>query len=294
MGEKIRNLMRTPWQNALDRDFAWCECPELRGACSLTHVTRVDHPVFYTYSDGLPVTVIDSGCYWLQFAPAGEKYWLTALFDECGNFDHAYFDMTEYNVVCGRDSYFSDLYLDIAIKKNGDVFVLDEDELSEALDEGAISKELFDGAYITAERVKALYSGAKTADMIKLCEKYFSLLCPKLEDRRVFDMKLLPEPFYAVKSGKKTVELRLFDEKRRDISVGDIIDFSCESESLRVKVVDLYKEDGFVSLFEKYPMTDMGFSPETSPQSAAEQMRIYYAEEREHKYGALGIKIKTI
>jgi len=42
-------------------------------------------------------------------------------------------------------------------------------------------------------------------------------------------MKLAREPFVAIQEGRKVVESRLFDEKRKLISVGDEIVFS-ESE----------------------------------------------------------------
>lgn len=294
MGEKYRNVMRTPWTKVIDRDFSFCECPELDGVCSLIHLIKITGPLYCTYSDGVPVTIIKDGCFWLQFAPRSEKYWLTALFDERGDFDHAYFDMTEYNEICGKNTYFCDMYLDVAIKKDGSVFVLDEDELLAALNDKVITQAQFDDAYKTADRVTALYGGENVKKLISLCEKYFKVLMPKLTERRVFEMNLLPEPFEAIKSGKKTVELRLNDEKRRELSVGDIINFSCGDNVLSVKVIDLYKERDFITLFEKYSMTEMGFSEKETPQSGAMQMRKYYSVERENECGVLGIKIKKI
>ncbi|MBQ1852397.1 MAG: ASCH domain-containing protein, partial [Lachnospiraceae bacterium] len=38
-------------------------------------------------------------------------------------------------------------------------------------------------------------------------------------------MQLQPEPFDLIKSGAKTIELRLYDEKRRKIRIGDEIVF---------------------------------------------------------------------
>ena len=42
----------------------------------------------------------------------------------------------------------------------------------------------------------------------------------------VFEMKLNTEPFERIKSGRKKLELRLFDEKRQRLDIGDIIIFS--------------------------------------------------------------------
>ena len=38
-------------------------------------------------------------------------------------------------------------------------------------------------------------------------------------------MKLQPGPFEAIKNGTKTIEMRLWDEKRKHITVGDTIEF---------------------------------------------------------------------
>lgn len=39
-------------------------------------------------------------------------------------------------------------------------------------------------------------------------------------------MNLNPSPFEMIKSGRKTIELRLYDEKRQCIEVGDYITFA--------------------------------------------------------------------
>jgi ASC-1-like (ASCH) protein len=38
-------------------------------------------------------------------------------------------------------------------------------------------------------------------------------------------MNLTPSPLHMIREGKKTIELRLYDEKRKAISVGDTITF---------------------------------------------------------------------
>ena len=44
---------------------------------------------------------------------------------------------------------------------------------------------------------------------------------------KAMNMKLNKEPFEKIKSGEKTIELRLYDEKRRKIKAGDTICFNC-------------------------------------------------------------------
>ena len=54
-------------------------------------------------------------------------------------------------------------------------------------------------------------------------------------------MQLQPEPFDMIKSDEKTIELRLYDEKRRKIRIGDEIVFTNteNGETLAVRVIDL-------------------------------------------------------
>jgi ASC-1-like (ASCH) protein len=40
---------------------------------------------------------------------------------------------------------------------------------------------------------------------------------------KIHKMKLTTEPFDKIKSGSKIIEVRLFDEKRKDINLGDEI-----------------------------------------------------------------------
>jgi len=57
-------------------------------------------------------------------------------------------------------------------------------------------------------------------------------------------MKLDSEMFSRIKSGSKKIEIRLFDEKRQQISVGDTIIFTNtnnSAEQITVKVIDLTK-----------------------------------------------------
>lgn len=104
-------------------------------------------------------------------------------------------------------------------------------------------------------------------------------------------MKLKESPFERIKNGTKTVEFRLFDEKRQQIKVGDKIEFSKlpELESkIIVEVLDLYKDSSFNSLFKKI------FTDNEEIERKTESMLKYYSHEEEEKYGVVGIKIKLI
>jgi len=43
---------------------------------------------------------------------------------------------------------------------------------------------------------------------------------------KIHTLKLATEPFESIKSGQKIIESRLYDEKRREIEIGDEIEFT--------------------------------------------------------------------
>ena len=55
-------------------------------------------------------------------------------------------------------------------------------------------------------------------------------------------MRLHPEPFDKIKNGTKTIEMRLYDEKRQLLKVGDLIEFTnrANSEKILTEVTNLY------------------------------------------------------
>ena len=109
-------------------------------------------------------------------------------------------------------------------------------------------------------------------------------------------MHLADEPFDKIVSGKKTVEVRLNDEKRREISSGDIIIFyrkSHISDMCAVTVVDLRNYKNFSELFSNERLTDTGCMDMTVKQ-AAQSMYKYYSPEQEERNGVLAIEIKPV
>ena len=103
-------------------------------------------------------------------------------------------------------------------------------------------------------------------------------------------MKLQEDPFERIKNGTKTVEFRLYDEKRQTIQIGDEIEFSKLPEKLLVKVIDLYKEKSFEKLFKKVFVGE----DEEKIIEKAKSMNRFYAPEQEKEYGVVGIKIEVI
>lgn len=110
-----------------------------------------------------------------------------------------------------------------------------------------------------------------------------------------FQMKLNDEPFQKIKTGNKTIELRLYDEKRRSLKLGDYIIFSRVSnpaDKIAVKIKGLYRSNSFRELFEDIPLEKCGNSGEMTVEEVITRLRECYSEKDELLYGVIGIKIE--
>ena len=108
-------------------------------------------------------------------------------------------------------------------------------------------------------------------------------------------MQLQPLPFEMIRNGTKTIELRLYDEKRRKIRVGDDIVFALAGnpgETLRVRVTGLYVFDSFAALYGALPLLECGYTQDDLETASPKDMDLYYSAEAQRKYGAVGIRIE--
>lgn len=110
-------------------------------------------------------------------------------------------------------------------------------------------------------------------------------------------MKLSPSPFKKIKEGRKTIELRLYDEKRQQLKKGDRIDFihaENKEEQLSAKVEELFVFSSFEELYRTLPLTECGYEKENVVQASPKDMEEYYSEEQQKQYGVVGIKISLL
>ncbi len=111
-----------------------------------------------------------------------------------------------------------------------------------------------------------------------------------------YEMKLQEKYYNYTLNGTKRIELRLNDEKRRNINIGDTITFKKEpelKESFDAKVVALLKYDSFEKLFEDFDISILADS-EMSKKELLNVLEKFYTKEKQKKYGVLGIKIEII
>lgn len=109
-------------------------------------------------------------------------------------------------------------------------------------------------------------------------------------------MNLDDGPFKQIASGNKTIEMRLNDERRQCLKVGDFVTFTDNEsgEKLIAKVVDLHKFADFDELYKTLDLTKCGYTVEQLPSASPRDMLRYYPAEKQAQYGALGIEIQTL
>ena len=111
---------------------------------------------------------------------------------------------------------------------------------------------------------------------------------------RIHEMRLDAAPFGMMKRGEKTIELRLFDEKRAAIEVGDRIRFTCTAggETLTVRVTALYRFASFDELYKALSLDKCGYAPDELASASPRDMDAYYPREAQEKFGVVGIGVE--
>lgn len=105
-------------------------------------------------------------------------------------------------------------------------------------------------------------------------------------------MNLWDDSFQKVKDKTKTVEMRLCDEKRSLISVGDTIEFTNtkNGEILECIVINIYKYISFDELYKHHDKISIGYSENEIANPT--DMLAYYSNEKIEQYGVLGIEVR--
>jgi ASC-1-like (ASCH) protein len=116
-------------------------------------------------------------------------------------------------------------------------------------------------------------------------------------------MKLNEESYDKISSGKKVIEVRLYDDKRKDIRIGDIITFTCEhsrraaphaepdTKMIKTKVMGLLRYDSFEDLVDDHEPKLFG---EESGDELKKKIYSIYSKEQENGNGVLGMRVQKI
>ena len=100
--------------------------------------------------------------------------------------------------------------------------------------------------------------------------------------------------FNSIKSGRKVIESRLYDEKRRLIQLGDTIEFinrEAPDQKVSVKVIGLLRYKTFHDLF-------MNNNPEKFDGESVEwlenQINEFYSIDEQNNNGVIGIEFELV
>lgn len=109
-------------------------------------------------------------------------------------------------------------------------------------------------------------------------------------------LKLQERFFNYIQNGTKRIELRLYDEKRRAINLGDEIEFlklPDLNDKLKVKVCGLLRYNSFSNLFKDFDINILA-DKSMSKEQLLDVLQEFYTPEEQKKYGVLGIRIEKI
>lgn len=109
-------------------------------------------------------------------------------------------------------------------------------------------------------------------------------------------LKLQAKYFDYIDKGTKRIELRLFDEKRQKINIGDTIMFQKEPKlenKMKVKVIGLLRYNTFEKLFEDFNIEVMADKSMTKNE-LLNVLEEFYTQEKQKQYGVIGIRIEKI
>ena len=111
-----------------------------------------------------------------------------------------------------------------------------------------------------------------------------------------YEMKLQPEYYNFILNGTKRIEIRLNDEKRQQIKIGDTIKFLKEpelNEFFEAKVIGLLKYNTFKDMFKDFDISILSDKSMTKGE-LIKVLEQFYPKEKQDKYGVLGIRIELM
>ena len=105
--------------------------------------------------NGKPVCMAGVGYKWLKYLPLDEYWCLSVLYNPENEIVEWYFDISKKNFIDENGTPCTDdLFLDLVILPDGQMIVLDADELQEALERKEITTDDYNHAYKVLEQIK--------------------------------------------------------------------------------------------------------------------------------------------
>ncbi|HEX4208494.1 MAG TPA: DUF402 domain-containing protein [Ktedonobacteraceae bacterium] len=152
---KRKRADRIDWQRVTRRRFAQTHIDDtvFQGHVTLFCIDEVTAPLFRA-PDGQQICLAAAGYKWLQHFPRGSRYTLTTIFDQHHEIVRWYIDICNRHYLDAQGVlWYEDLYLDIDVALDGSAFLLDVDELDEALRLERVSSLEYEIAWREAEKL---------------------------------------------------------------------------------------------------------------------------------------------
>lgn len=153
---KLNYADRRTDKNILDKKFIILDTNNIDfiGKISLIEIKNLKKNFEANRPDGTSETIIAKNYKIMTYFPDSEKYCMTVMYDNNWNLLQWYFDIERSK--CHYDlgiPYSEDLYLDVVVLPNGRFYTLDEEELKDAFITNKISKEEYEMAYNTMNKI---------------------------------------------------------------------------------------------------------------------------------------------
>ena len=112
---------------------------------------------------------------------------------------------------------------------------------------------------------------------------------------KIIDMCLHSENFEYIKNGTKRIELRLNDEKRKSICIGDYIEFknSNTDDKILVRVIALLNYEKLEDLISDYKIESL-INKDVTKDELINMFNDIYSIEKQKEYNILGIKFEIV
>lgn len=156
---KINYADRKNDDNILSKKFVMLNSQDLgfKGCVGLLSIEKVNKPLVVKRPNGKNEVIIDDGYKILTYFPEQEAYCCSVMFNEKDEVIQWYFDILKS--ACNLESeipYGEDMFLDYVVLPDGSYYLLDENDLIDALQNKLISQTEFKNAYLTAKSVEKL------------------------------------------------------------------------------------------------------------------------------------------
>ncbi|PES96940.1 hypothetical protein CN491_06445 [Bacillus cereus] len=137
------------WKRLIEKNYIVKQVKA--GMLGILDIKKVREPSYKEYN-GKELCIADHGYTWMQYFISGKNFAITAMLDDQEKLVQYYIDVAkEYEIDERGLPYFDDLYLDVVLLPNGEIYVLDEDELEDAYKSGDVTKEEYELAWYTTK-----------------------------------------------------------------------------------------------------------------------------------------------